>query len=67
MSCWSCPQPVSYTHLTNEGGRLVRNRALVVEGKPQIEIDPRIAKPVITAVGAGTNYPCIDVYKRQGR
>ena len=39
--------------------RLVRNRALVVEGKPQIEIDPRIAKPVITAVGAGTNYPCI--------
>ena len=49
---------------TNEGGRLVRNRALVVEGKPQIEIDPRIAKPVITAVGAGTNYPPASVRLR---
>ena len=58
-----CKVPVGSTgackRYTNEGGRLVRNRALVVEGKPQIEIDPRIAKPVITAVGAGTNYPCI--------
>ena len=58
-----CKVPVGSTgackRYTNEGGRLVRNRALVVEGKPQTEIDPRIAKPVITAVGAGTNYPCI--------
>lgn len=58
-----CKIPVGSTgackRYTNEGGRLVRNRALVVEGKPQTEIDPRIAKPIITAVGAGTNYPCI--------
>lgn len=58
-----CKVPVGSTgackRYTNEGGRLVRNRALVVEGKPQLEIDPKIAKPVITAVGAGTNYPCI--------
>lgn len=58
-----CKVPVGSTgackRYTNEGGRLVRNRALVVEGKPQLEIDPKIVKPVITAVGAGTNYPCI--------
>lgn len=58
-----CKIPVGSTgackRYTNEGGRLVRNRALVVEGKPQTETDPRIAKPIITAVGAGTNYPCI--------
>ena len=44
---------------TNEGGKLVRNRALVLEPKPQVEVDEKIRKPIITAVGAGTNYPCI--------
>jgi len=58
-----CKVPVGSTgackRYTNEGGKLVRNRALVLEGKPQTEIDEKIRKPIITAVGAGTNYPCI--------
>ena len=58
-----CKVPVGSTgackRYTNEGGKLVRNRELVVEGLPQTEIDPLIRKPIITAVGAGTNYPCI--------
>ena len=58
-----CKVPVGSTgackRYTNEGGRLVRNRALVLEPLPQTEIDPKIAHPIITAVGAGTNYPCI--------
>ena len=58
-----CKIPVGSTgackRYTNEGGKLVRNRALVVEGKPQVTHDPRLDTPIITAVGAGTNYPCI--------
>ena len=58
-----CKVPVGSTgackRYTNEGGKLVRNRELVVEGLPQTEIDPLLRKPIITAVGAGTNYPCI--------
>ncbi len=58
-----CKIPVGSTgackRYTNEGGKLVRNRALVVEPKPQVEVDEKIRKPIITAVGAGTNYPCI--------
>ena len=58
-----CKVPVGSTgackRYTNEGGKLVRNRALVVEGLPQTEIPENIRKPIITAVGAGTNYPCI--------
>ncbi|WP_298019058.1 4Fe-4S binding protein [uncultured Dysosmobacter sp.] len=58
-----CKIPVGSTgackRYTNEGGKLVRNRALVVEPLPQVEVDEKIRKPIITAVGAGTNYPCI--------
>ena len=58
-----CKVPVGSTgackRYTNEGGRLVRNRELVVEGLPQTYVDEKIRKPLITAVGAGTNYPCI--------
>ncbi len=58
-----CKIPVGSTgackRYTNEGGKLVRNRALVVEGKPQVTHDHRLDTPIITAVGAGTNYPCI--------
>lgn len=58
-----CKIPVGSTgackRYTNEGGRLVRNRALVVEPLPQVEEAENIRKPIITAVGAGTNYPCI--------
>ena len=58
-----CKIPVGSTgackRYSNEGGKLIRNRALVVEGLPQTYIDEKIVKPVITAVGAGTAYPCI--------
>ena len=58
-----CKVPVGSTgackRYTNEGGKLVRNRALVVEALPQTEVADNIKKPIITAVGAGTNYPCI--------
>ena len=54
-----CKIPVGSTgackRYTNEGGKLVRNRALVVEPLPQVEVDEKIRKPIITAVGAGTN------------
>ena len=44
---------------TNINGRLVRNRDLVLEALPAVSkkaILPK--KPLITAVGAGTSYPC---------
>lgn len=67
IQCSSCPiqckVPVGSTgackRYTNEGGRLVRNRKLEVNAKPQIEEAEVIRHPIITAVGAGTNYPCI--------
>lgn len=58
-----CKVPVgstgACTRYTNVGGELVRNRALEVESKPYTEPDRKITRPIITAVGAGTNYPCI--------
>lgn len=64
--CSSCPIqcriPVGSTgackRYTNEGGKLVRNRELVTEPKEYNEPDRRLTKPIITATGAGTNYPC---------
>ncbi|NLC40501.1 MAG: 4Fe-4S binding protein, partial [Clostridiaceae bacterium] len=57
-----CRIPEGYTgaclRYTNKDGILLRNRELVTEGKPAFESDARIQKPIITAVGAGTNYPC---------
>lgn len=44
---------------TNEGGRLVRNRQLVVKSNDIAYPDPRLRGPLVTAVGAGTNYPCL--------
>lgn len=43
----------------NENGRLVRNRELVVSNdKVNYYESSHIGKPLITAVGAGTSYPC---------
>lgn len=64
--CSSCPiqcaVPVGSTgackRYTNEAGRLVRNRALEVHALPQVQADARLSMPIITAVGAGTDYPC---------
>jgi len=64
--CSSCPiqckVPVgatgACTRYRNIEGKLVRDRALVVEPKVLSEAEEAIRKPIITAVGAGTNYPC---------
>jgi len=64
--CSSCPiqcrVPLGSTgackRYTNENGKLVRNRELVTEAKDNQEPDRRLTHPIITAVGAGTNYPC---------
>lgn len=68
VRCSSCPiqckipegQTGACTRYTNENGRLVRNRKLVLDRAPQAadRTDPLITDPVVTAVGAGTNYPC---------
>ncbi|BFK86103.1 hypothetical protein I4200191B4_04090 [Pseudoflavonifractor gallinarum] len=65
--CSSCPVqchvPVGHTgackRYTNENGKLVRNRKLVLQNDAVHYPDSRLNGPVITAVGAGTNYPCI--------
>lgn len=65
--CFSCPVqcrvPVGRTgackRYSNENGELVRNRGLVLRNDAVIYPDSRLNNPVITAVGAGTNYPCI--------
>ncbi|EHI97717.1 4Fe-4S ferredoxin iron-sulfur binding domain-containing protein [Clostridium sp. DL-VIII] len=44
---------------TNENGTLVRNRALVINNDKVSEINPKLATPIITGVGAGTTYPCL--------
>lgn len=58
-----CRIPVGHTgackRYTNENGKLVRNRALTVHNDGITYPDPRLQGPIITAVGAGTNYPCI--------
>ncbi|MCP1101854.1 NAD-dependent dihydropyrimidine dehydrogenase PreA subunit [Aequitasia blattaphilus] len=65
--CSSCPVqcrvPEGYTgackRYTNQGGRLVRNRKLVLKSGVGEYPDYRLNGPVVTGVGAGTNYPCI--------
>ncbi|MEG2119975.1 MAG: 4Fe-4S binding protein, partial [Pseudoflavonifractor sp.] len=65
--CRSCPVqchvPLGHTgactRYTNENGKLVRNRKLAVHNDCVSYPDPRLQGPLITAVGAGTNYPCI--------
>lgn len=64
--CSSCPiqckvplgETGACTRYRNVGGKLVRDRELVVEALEQKEAADNIKKPIITAVGAGTNYPC---------
>lgn len=64
--CSSCPVqckvPVgatgACTRYRNVDGKLVRDRALVIDPKDIPEAADAIRKPIITAVGAGTNYPC---------
>lgn len=64
--CSSCPiqcqvppgQTGACTRYRNVDGQLVRDRQLVLEPRVQAEAEAIIKKPIITAVGAGTNYPC---------
>lgn len=64
--CSSCPiqckVPIgatgACTRYRNVAGKLVRDRALVIAPKELPEAEEKIRKPIITAVGAGTNYPC---------
>ncbi len=64
--CSSCPiqckVPIgatgACTRYRNVAGKLVRDRALVIAPKVLPEAEEKIRKPIITAVGAGTNYPC---------
>ncbi len=48
---------------TNTGSELVRNRPLVLENtlvnKRDFALPENIQEPIITAVGSGTNYPCL--------
>jgi Fe-S-cluster-containing dehydrogenase component len=64
--CKSCPVECKIPNggtgackrYTNENGRIVRNRALIMNNT-RVELPgENIRKPIITAVGAGTNYPC---------
>lgn len=65
--CSSCPVqcrvPDGHTgackRYTNRNGRLVRNRKLECDSAAGEYPDRRLVGPIITAVGAGTNYPCI--------
>lgn len=43
---------------TNQGGSLIRNRPLVLENPLVNPEEYPIAPPIVTAVGAGTSYPC---------
>lgn len=66
VKCGSCPVQCQIREgftgacqrYRNEGGVLVRNRALVTEHIEQNMPAAAISKPLITAVGSGTNYPC---------
>ena len=59
-----CRVPLGHTgackRYTNENGELVRNRKLVMQPSDKVIYpDKRLEGPITTAVGAGTNYPCI--------
>lgn len=65
IKCSSCPVQCEIQEgftgacrrYENRDGKLVRNRALVIDYKKQV-IDGTISQPLITAAGAGTAYPC---------
>lgn len=42
----------------NQRGKLIRTRELVTSPRELPFPDPRISRPLITAVGAGSQYPC---------
>lgn len=65
--CYSCPIQCEVElgfegacrRYTNINGKLVRNRPLVIENNQLDTPHPEIPdKPLITAVGSGTEYPC---------
>lgn len=66
IKCRSCPVQCEiregYTgacqRYMNKNGVLVRNRGLVIDAVCKDETDQAIMEPLITAVGAGTAYPC---------
>lgn len=65
--CTSCPVQCEirpgYTgackRYTNIDGELVRNRQLEIDTVYEPNVEKATAKPLITAVGAGTSYPCV--------
>ncbi len=65
VKCSSCPVqcdvPLNHhgacKRYTNIDGKLVRNRELVLDAL-EFKNEAKNLKPVITAVGAGTSYPC---------
>lgn len=64
--CSSCPIqckiPIgstgACTRYINKNGMLVRARALQLKSRENAKTEDNIKTPIITAVGAGTNYPC---------
>lgn len=67
IKCTHCPVncsiPVGSTgackRYTNTGGEIVRNRKLVVDAVTEAPENAKLPyKPLITAVGSGTSYPC---------
>ncbi|SMB93366.1 6-hydroxynicotinate reductase [Thermanaeromonas toyohensis ToBE] len=66
VTCTSCPVQCQiqegYTgacqRYTNVGGRLLRNRPLVAKVEEPPARPHELEWPLITGVGAGTNYPC---------
>lgn len=67
VKCASCPveceiKPGLYgacKRYINVGGSLLRVRALVTDPACDYKRDPRLDRPLITGVGAGTTYPCL--------
>ena len=67
VKCQSCPVECEIKpeflgacrRYTNVDGKLVRNRPLVINNANSGDSHPEVpVKPLITAVGAGTEYPC---------
>lgn len=66
VTCTHCPVRCSIpegktgacTRYTNVSGEVVRNRKLVVDAVTTQPSSKLPYKPLITAVGSGTNYPC---------
>lgn len=66
IKCRSCPVQCEIREgstgacqrYVNTNGTLMRNRGLVIDTFCNEETEPAILKPLITAVGSGTNYPC---------